>query len=132
VRGRFVQVPEVLWQRRYVKIATRARQNAAIYLGSRAPSRYAPVWLVHGLVFARVYALGGAGRPEVGRVGGARLAAVVSYGALSRRIEFAWRGMRLPRKRLQRRAERWWRMEKRKWRSRKRRWRRRLGRVLRR
>ncbi len=140
LRGPFVQVPEVLWQRRYVKIATRARQNAAIFLDSRTPARYAPPWLVHALVFAQAYGLRGAGRPAAGRLAGAWLAARIGLGGAARQLESRRRQARLPRKRLERRVQRWWRATKRRyrhnWRTKKRRLRRKVltfgGRVLRR
>ena len=105
LQGSFVQVPEVLWHRRYVKVATRARQNAAIFLDSRAPARYAPAWVVHALVFARAYGLRGLW-----------LAARVGFGGAARQLESRRRGARLPRKRLERRVQRSWRATKRRFR----------------
>lgn len=52
--GEFVQVPERLWRRRYVGIATLRRQRRAFWPdGGTPPRAYLPWWIVHTGSFAR-------------------------------------------------------------------------------
>jgi len=79
LRGEILQVPEILWYRRFrpgVK-ASLERQRASFFPGG-AP-RYAnlPWPLQHGGAMASALVLSGAGRPEISR--GAGLAVTLSY-----------------------------------------------------
>jgi glycosyltransferase involved in cell wall biosynthesis len=67
LRGQFVQVPEILWERRFVGLASLARQRAAFFPGGAPWYSRVPPWYTHvGVFFAR-YVVAGAGRPEIGR-----------------------------------------------------------------
>jgi hypothetical protein len=87
--GEFVQVPRVLWERRFVGLADLARQKRAFWPDGAPASTWAPWWVTHA-------ALVGWERGVLGRRGsraaGARLA-----------LELLLAGARL---RLRRRAQR--------------------------
>ena len=84
--GEFVQVPEVLWRRRFVGRAALDRQRRAFFLDSVPAYARLPWWAVHSAVFAWLYAVRGEGRPEVGRAEGAVLAR--DYLAASLRLRY--------------------------------------------
>ena len=74
VQGQFAHVPERLWQRRFLKTASRARQRRAIFPGRRPAHSWLPPSLVRPIVFLWVYVVRGAGRPDVSRRRGLALA----------------------------------------------------------
>ena len=82
-RGQFVQVERVLWHRRTTAKVTRERQRRTLF-SDRAPwyTRLPPN-LVHTCALLGLYVLGGYGKPEVGRLLGARLSLVFATGALA-------------------------------------------------
>jgi glycosyltransferase involved in cell wall biosynthesis len=67
--GEFVQVEDVLWERRFGGISNPARQRASFFPSGRAPwYTWLSPWLTHvGALFWR-YAVLGKGKPEVGRL----------------------------------------------------------------
>jgi glycosyltransferase involved in cell wall biosynthesis len=68
--GEFVQLPEVLWERRFRGLASLPRQRASLF-ADNAPwyTRLTP-WLAHAWIMFWSYAVRGAGKPEVGRLRG--------------------------------------------------------------
>jgi Glycosyl transferase family 2 len=66
-QGEFVQVPQVLWERRFVGLATTARQRAAFFPRGAPLSTRIPSWITHASVFLWTYAIRAAGRPGCGR-----------------------------------------------------------------
>jgi glycosyltransferase involved in cell wall biosynthesis len=103
LRGRFLQVPEVLWSRRFRGLASLERQRQAFW--PAGPPAYArrPWWLVQSGLFFWRYAVLGVGRPRIGRAAGAVLAGDYIAAAARHR---AWRRGRRLRKRLRRYAPR--------------------------
>jgi glycosyltransferase involved in cell wall biosynthesis len=93
--GRFVQASETLWYRRYRHDVNPERQRRALFASGVPRSAYLPWRLVHAVVLARRLVIKGTGRPEIGRVDGARLAAAHAWGlarqARQRRRELAAR-----------------------------------------
>jgi glycosyltransferase involved in cell wall biosynthesis len=83
VQGQFQHVPQRLWQRRFVKSAVRARQRRAIFPHRRPLYSWLTPWIVRPSAFFWVYCLRGAGRPEVGRLEGLRLAASYAYATVA-------------------------------------------------
>ena len=75
VYGEFVQVPEILWYRRFMGIASLQRQRAAFYPDGAPWHSYVPWWLTHPAVLAYNLAVLGRGEPEIGRTRGLALAA---------------------------------------------------------
>jgi glycosyltransferase involved in cell wall biosynthesis len=59
LQGQFVQVPEVLWERRFRGLASHARQREAFFPGGAPLSMRIPSWLVHVGVFLRTYVVRG-------------------------------------------------------------------------
>jgi hypothetical protein len=54
--GEFVQVEDVLWRRRFVGLASLARQRRAFWPDSRPPlTTRLPWWIVHTVIAARRY-----------------------------------------------------------------------------
>ena len=76
LRGEFVQVPEVLWSRRFERPATLRRQRAAFFPEGPPVSAYLPWWLVHAAAILWKYGLRGRGTPRIARGEGAGLAAL--------------------------------------------------------
>jgi len=74
LRGEFVQVPEVLWSRRFERPATLRRQRAAFFPDGPPPGAYLPWWLAHAATILWDYGLRGTGRPRIARGEGAGLA----------------------------------------------------------
>jgi glycosyltransferase involved in cell wall biosynthesis len=74
LRGKFVQVPEVLWSRRFERPATLRRQRAAFFPDGPPARAYLPWWLVHPATILWDYGLRGTGRPLIARGEGAGLA----------------------------------------------------------
>jgi hypothetical protein len=65
--GEFVQVPEVLWSRRYAGLASLERQRRAFWPDGPPPrSAYAPWWLAHTARFGRRHGAGPAVRDYLG------------------------------------------------------------------
>jgi glycosyltransferase involved in cell wall biosynthesis len=74
LRGKFVQVPEVLWSRRFERPVTLRRQRAAFFPDGPPARAYLPWWLVHAVTILWDYGLRGRGRPRIARGEGAGLA----------------------------------------------------------
>ena len=90
--GSFVQVPHVLWFRRwYGRLFSLARQRASLFPSGRPLRAYVPWWIGHAASLLRTYAVRGEGQPEISRTAGAwaALQYVVIAGALH-----AWQTMR--------------------------------------
>ena len=110
VQGQFAHVPERLWQRRFLKTASRARQRRAIFPGRRPAHSWLPPSLVRPIVFLWVYVVRGAGRPDVSRRRG--LALAWTYAVLSlvhvtrRRLAVMGKKLRRARKSLARKRKR--------------------------
>jgi glycosyltransferase involved in cell wall biosynthesis len=75
IHGRFVQVGEILWYRRFTGIASLSRQRAAFFPDGVPAYAYLPWWLVHPAVVGYDLVLRGVGRPAISRATGASLAA---------------------------------------------------------
>lgn len=75
LRGRFVQVPEVLWYRRFSQVVSDDRQRAAFFPDGVPLTARLPTGLVHSAILARELVLRGA-VPEVSRAEGLRDVAV--------------------------------------------------------
>ena len=90
LRGEFVQVPELLWSRRFRGLAELERQRRAFWPeGAPWYARRVPWWLVQVALFAHDYALGGKGAAlGLGRRESAALA--VTYLEVALR-HLAWR-----------------------------------------
>lgn len=68
--GEFVQVPSVLWERRFAGLSNPARQRVSLF-ARRAPwHTHLSPWLVHAAVLFWRYSVGGAGGREIGRIRG--------------------------------------------------------------
>jgi hypothetical protein len=73
--GEFVQVPQILWYRRYRLQVSVARQRQAIFPEGAPFHSYLPWWMVHGAVMAWQWGIVGIGRAAgVGRLRGSLLA----------------------------------------------------------
>lgn len=73
--GEFVQVPQILWYRRYRFEVSVARQRQSIFPEGAPFHSYLPWWMVHGAVMVWQWAVLGVGRSAgVGRLRGALLA----------------------------------------------------------
>lgn len=99
--GRFRQVPEVLWYRRYWGLASYERQRAAFFPSGYPLYSYLPWWTTHGALLFWRLAIRGYGQPEVGGAAGVQVSLL--YGALAVGMQ-VWR----PFRRL-RRVEKWFR-----------------------
>ena len=76
--GQFVQVPQVLWFRRwYGREFSLARQSRSFFPGGRPLSTWLPWWLGHAASLFGTYVVRGEGRPDVSRSAGA--AAALQY-----------------------------------------------------
>jgi glycosyltransferase involved in cell wall biosynthesis len=108
--GRFIQVPEALWYRRYRHEVTDERQRRALFAGQPPLSARLPWRFVHAAVLTRKLVVEGAGRPKIGRLRGAGLAALHAWDlaahALRRRRELARRKAKPRLKARKRRRER--------------------------
>jgi glycosyltransferase involved in cell wall biosynthesis len=106
--GRFVQVPETLWYRRYSHEVSDERQRRALFAGEPPRSARLPWRLVHAAVLTRRLVVEGAGRSEIGRVRGAGLAALHAWGiaAHARRRRRELRAKRRAKERKRRRKRR--------------------------
>lgn len=90
LRGRFVQVPEVLWYRRwYGNIFSLGRQRSAFFPEGRPLYALVPWWISHAGVLAWRYAITATQSPGISRFRGARYAAsyLVLAGLLHARQE---------------------------------------------
>jgi glycosyltransferase involved in cell wall biosynthesis len=107
--GRFLQVPETLWYRRYRHEVSPERQRRALFAGDPPRSARLPWRLVHMAVLVRRLVVEGVGRPEIGRVRGAGLAALHAWGiaahARRRRRELKAKRRAKERKRRRRRRK---------------------------
>lgn len=111
VQGQFRHVPEVLWNRRFVGTAVRARQRRAIFPHRRPLYSWLAPWIVRPAVFFWVYGAQRAQvRPEVDRQQGAALAGLYAVASVQQVIERRWM---LARKRLRRARRRLQRARKR-------------------
>jgi glycosyltransferase involved in cell wall biosynthesis len=75
--GEFIQVPQLLWHRRYragVK-ASKDRQRASFFPDGAPATAFLPWSVTHTATLVQDLALRAAGRPEIGRATGLRLAA---------------------------------------------------------
>lgn len=110
VQGQFAHVPEPLWQRRFLKSASRARQRRSIFPGRRPPHSWLPPSVVRPAVFFWVYVMRGAGAPDVSRWRGLALAwsyATLSLGhVIRRRLAIIAKKLRRARKSLARMRKR--------------------------
>jgi glycosyltransferase involved in cell wall biosynthesis len=69
--GEFVQVPQLLWYRRYRLKVSVGRQRKSIFPDRGPAYSFLPWWLVHGLAMAWSWGIVGVGRPiGVGRLRG--------------------------------------------------------------
>jgi GT2 family glycosyltransferase len=69
--GQFRQVPEILWYRRFTRLAGTARQRAALFAERPPGSARLPWWLGHLESLAGALVREGAGRPHFGPLRGA-------------------------------------------------------------
>jgi glycosyltransferase involved in cell wall biosynthesis len=108
IYGQFVQVPEVLWYRRYSHEVSDERQRRALFPGEPPRSARLPWRLVHAAVLTRRLVVDGVGLPEIGRVRGAGLAALHAWGiaAHARRRRRELRAKRRAKERKRRRKRR--------------------------
>jgi glycosyltransferase involved in cell wall biosynthesis len=104
--GRFVQVPETLWYRRYRHEVSPERQRRALFAGDPPRSARLPWRLVHTAVLTRRLVVEGVGLPEIGRIRGAGLSALHAWGiaAHGRRRRRVVRERRRRRRRNERRS----------------------------
>ena len=74
--GRFVQIPRVLWFRRwYGREFSLERQRASFFPGRRRPFyTYCPWWISHAASLFWTFTVRGEGRPEVSPAAGVALA----------------------------------------------------------
>src|SRR4051812_3298128 len=103
LRGRFVQVPQVLWSRRFRGLASLKRQRNAFFLDGAPWYSHRPWWVVHVAAMFRRYVLLGAGRPRFSRAAGVLLTLDYAYVSARHRL---WRRSRRARKRWARRRRR--------------------------
>jgi hypothetical protein len=75
LRGTFVQVHEVLWQRRFRGLAELDRQRRAFFLDGVPRYAKTPWWVQHTGALLLAYTVHGDFRPGISRVQGAKLAA---------------------------------------------------------
>jgi glycosyltransferase involved in cell wall biosynthesis len=74
--GQFRQVPDVLWFRRwYGRVFSLDRQRASFFPGRRPIYAYCPWWIAHAASLMYTLTIRGAGRPDVSRGAGLRVAA---------------------------------------------------------
>ena len=93
--GEFVQVPEVLWSRRFRKQVNLGSQRRTLF-PDRPPLRsYVPWPLAHTAAIARHLVLEGRGKPQVGRLEGARAAATYLWLGTATALESRVRRFRL-------------------------------------
>ena len=97
LRGQFVQVPEVLWSRRFRGLAELDRQRRAFFPEGAPAYTHLPWWLTHAALMGWEYGVRGKGEPEIRRGEGAVLA--VNYLRASLRHR-AWRRARRTRGRV--------------------------------
>jgi glycosyltransferase involved in cell wall biosynthesis len=82
LRGQFVQVPEVLWLRRwYGGIFSLRRQRRAFFQGAPPAYAYIPWWISQAAVLGWLYGIRGTGAPAVPRVQGMALSVFYLFGA---------------------------------------------------
>ncbi len=78
LHGQFIQVPHVLWFRRwYGRLFSLARQRASLFPSGRPAHAFVPWWIGHAASLFRTYAVRGEGRPDITRAAGA--AAALQY-----------------------------------------------------
>jgi glycosyltransferase involved in cell wall biosynthesis len=93
IQGEFRLVDDVLWQRRFVKTAVRARQRRAIFPGRRPLYSWLSPWAVRATVFLWVYGIRAAGHPHIRRREGLLLGkhyALATSGHMVDRIRRRW------------------------------------------
>jgi glycosyltransferase involved in cell wall biosynthesis len=82
LRGEFVQVPEVLWLRRwYGGIFSLRRQRRSFFQGTPPAYAYIPWWISQAAGLGWLYGVRGIGAPEVSRVQGIALSVFYLCGA---------------------------------------------------
>jgi glycosyltransferase involved in cell wall biosynthesis len=86
LRGEFVQVPEVLWSRRFERPWSRRRQRDASFPDGLPAGAYVPWWLVHAATILWDYAIRGRGQPRIARGQAAELAARALWFGAGRQI----------------------------------------------
>jgi glycosyltransferase involved in cell wall biosynthesis len=95
----FVQVPEILWYRRYVGLVTMARQRRSFFPDDRPFYSYLPWWINHIAALFWNLAIRGTGRPEVGAIRGAAFtgfyAAITLVQEFVRPFRFVWKQSRI-------------------------------------
>jgi glycosyltransferase involved in cell wall biosynthesis len=64
--GEFAQVPEILWYRRFTRLAGTARQRAALFAEPPPRSSYLPWWIGHTATLAGALVGAAAGHPDFG------------------------------------------------------------------
>jgi glycosyltransferase involved in cell wall biosynthesis len=95
LQGEFVQVPELLWYRRFAFKVTNARQRAAFFPDRRAPAYMrVPWWVGHPFVLAWQLVVRNSGHPQVTRREGARVAARALVLGIDRAGRRRWRLVR--------------------------------------
>jgi len=67
VRGRFVQVPDALWYRRFARKVSNERQRATLFVDAPPLHSRLPWWVTHAAVFAWHVAVRNSVAPAVGR-----------------------------------------------------------------
>lgn len=74
--GRFKQVPEVLWFRRwYGRLFSLERQRTSFFPNGRPLYAYCPWWIAHAMSLFHTFTIRGAGAPHVSRAAGVSAAA---------------------------------------------------------
>lgn len=102
VRGRFLQVDDILWYRRFAKAVTNERQRTTLFAGRPPPHAHLPWWLVHSGVIAWTVAVTGSAAPDLERR--ERVAIALRHASLSARRAARSRGGRLVRRVRRRRS----------------------------
>jgi glycosyltransferase involved in cell wall biosynthesis len=84
LQGHFVQVPDVLWYRRFATEVSNARQRRSLFAGRPPLHSRLPWWVVHSAVLAWMTIVRRSAAPAVSRAQGA-LIALAHAGASARR-----------------------------------------------
>jgi glycosyltransferase involved in cell wall biosynthesis len=96
LRGQFVQVPEILWRRRFRSLAELDRQRALFWPGGAPAYARLPWWVQHAVLVAWDYGWKRKGHQiGIGRAGGLRLAGAYLNVSMRHRVWRRWRRFRV-------------------------------------
>jgi glycosyltransferase involved in cell wall biosynthesis len=89
--GEFRQVREVLWFRRFARLASVSRQRASFFPERIPLYAYLPLGLMHAALLTWHLAVRGRGRPDVGRLLGFGAAVAYAEASALRAVDHRWR-----------------------------------------